>query len=147
MAASANLCSAAIGTETDGSIVCPSNANGIVGIKPTVGLVSRTGIIPISHNQDTSGPMARTVADAVAVLGALTGVDPDDPHTAASKGRSHTDYSRFLDPSGLRGARIGLVRRLLGFHPAVDRIVEGGGRGHAEPWSGDRRSGGHPDLG
>ena len=124
VAASANLCSAAIGTETDGSIVCPSTANGIVGIKPTVGLVSRTGIVPISHSQDTAGPMARTVADAVAVLGALTGVDPDDPHTAASKGRSHTDYSRFLDPSGLRGARIGLVRRLLGFHPAVDRIVE-----------------------
>ena len=124
VAASANLCSAAIGTETDGSIVCPSTANGIVGIKPTVGLVSRTGIIPISHSQDTAGPMARTVADAVAVLGALTGVDPDDPHTAASQGRSHADYSRFLDPSGLRGARIGLVRRLLGFHPDVDRIVE-----------------------
>ena len=124
VAASANLCSAAIGTETDGSIVCPSNANGIVGIKPTVGMVSRTGIIPISHNQDTAGPMARTVADAAAVLGALTGVDPDDPHTAASQGRSHADYSRFLDLSGLRGARIGLIRRLLGFHPAVDRIVE-----------------------
>ena len=124
VAASANLCSAAIGTETDGSIVCPSNANGIVGIKPTVGLVSRTGIIPISRSQDTAGPMARTVADAVAVLGALTGVDPDDPHTGASQGRSHADYSRFLDPSGLRGARIGLVRRLLGFHPDVDRIVE-----------------------
>ena len=124
VAASANFCSAAIGTETDGSIVCPSNANGIVGIKPTVGLVSRTGIIPISHSQDTPGPMARTVADAVAVLGALTGVDPADPHTAASQGRSHPGYSRFLDPSGLRGARIGLVRRLLGFHPDVDRIVE-----------------------
>lgn len=124
VAVSANLCSAAIGTETDGSIVCPSNANGIVGIKPTVGLVSRTGIIPISHSQDTAGPMARTVADAVAVLGALTGVDPDDPHTEAGQGRSHTDYSRFLDPSGLRGARIGLVRRLLGFHPAVDGIVD-----------------------
>ena len=122
--ASANLGSAAIGTETDGSIVCPSTANGIVGIKPTVGLVSRTGIIPISYSQDTAGPMARTVADAVAVLGALTGVDPDDSRTAASQGRSHTDYSRFLDRSGLRGARIGLVRRLLGFHPAVDGIVE-----------------------
>ncbi|MCY3777285.1 MAG: amidase, partial [Candidatus Aminicenantes bacterium] len=124
VAVSANLCSAAIGTETDGSIVCPSTANGIVGIKPTVGLVSRTGVIPISHSQDTAGPMARTVADAVAVLGALTGVDPADPHTAASQGRSHADYSRFLDPSGLRGARVGLVRRLLGFHPDVDRIVE-----------------------
>ncbi|MDE2927206.1 MAG: amidase [Acidobacteriota bacterium] len=124
VAASANLCSAAIGTETDGSIVCPSTANGIVGIKPTVGLVSRTGIIPISQSQDTAGPMARTVADAVAVLGALTGVDPADPHTPASQGRSHADYSRFLDPSGLRGARVGLVRRLLGFHPDVDRIVE-----------------------
>ncbi len=124
VAVSANLCSAAIGTETDGSIVCPSNANGIVGIKPTVGLVSRTGIIPISHSQDTAGPMARTVADAVAVLGALTGGDPDDSGTAASQGRSHTDYSPFLEPSGLHGARIGLVRRLLGFHPDVDRIVE-----------------------
>ena len=124
VAVSANLCSTAIGTETDGSIVSPSNANGIVGIKPTVGLVSRTGIIPVSRSQDTAGPMARTVADAAAVLGALTGVDPGDPHTAASQGRSYTDYSRFLDPSGLRGARIGLVRRLLGFHPDVDRIVE-----------------------
>ena len=124
VAVSANLCSAAIGTETDGSIVCPSTANGIVGIKPTVGLVSRTGIIPISHSQDTAGPMARTVADAAAVLGALTGADPDDPYTQAGQGRSHTDYSRFLDPSGLRGARIGLVRRLLKFHPAVDSIVE-----------------------
>ena len=124
VAVSANLCSAAIGTETDGSIVCPATANGIVGIKPTVGLVSRTGIIPISHSQDTAGPMARTVADAVAVLGALTGVDGADPHTAASQGRSHAGYSRFLDPSGFRGARIGLVRRLLGFHPDVDRIME-----------------------
>ena len=122
-ATSANLCAAAIGTETDGSVLCPSTANGIVGIKPTVGLVSRVGIIPIAHSQDTAGPMARTVADAAAILGALTGIDPHDSHTLASQGRSQTDYSRFLDASGLQGARIGLARQYLGFHPAVDRIV------------------------
>src|SRR5579875_1483446 len=97
VAVSANLCLAALGTETDGSIVCPSSANGIVGIKPTVGLVSRRGIIPISHNQDTAGPMARTVADAAALLGALTGVDPQDPATLASRSKSFTDYTKFLD--------------------------------------------------
>ena len=85
-----------IGTETDGSIVCPSSANGLVGIKPTVGLVSRAGIIPISHSQDTAGPMCRTVRDAAILLGALTGVDPDDPATAASAGKSQTDYTQFL---------------------------------------------------
>src|SRR5579884_2312022 len=95
VAVSANLCAAAVGTETDGSIVCPSNANGIVGIKPTVGLVSRFGIIPISHNQDTAGPMARTVADAAVLLGALTGVDPQDPATLASRSKSFTDYTKF----------------------------------------------------
>ena len=123
-AVSANLCALAIGTETDGSIVCPANANGVAGIKPTVGLVSRAGIIPISHTQDTAGPMARTLADAAALLGALTGVDPNDPATAASSGKSHSDYTRFLDRNGLRGARLGVVRKAFGFDPAVDRIME-----------------------
>ena len=101
VAVSANLCAVAVGTETDGSIVCPSNANGIVGIKPTVGLVSRAGIIPISHTQDTAGPMARTVADAAALLTALAGVDPRDEATAAAQGRL-TDYTRALDPTASR---------------------------------------------
>lgn len=120
----ANLCAAAIGTETNGSIVCPSSANGIVGIKPTVGLVSRAGIIPISHTQDTAGPMARTVADAATLLGALVGVDERDPATAASAGRFHTDYTRFLDANGLRGTRIGVLRQAFGFHRDVDTILE-----------------------
>lgn len=125
IAASANLCVAAIGTETDGSIVCPSTANGLVGIKPTVGLTSRAGVIPISHNQDTIGPMARTVADAAAVLGAMTGVDPDDPMTAASAGKSYTDYTQFLNPNGLQGARIGVARKgVSGYSPETDAIFE-----------------------
>src|SRR5438874_1173695 len=95
--ASANLTAVAIGTETDGSIVCPSSTCGIVGLKPTVGLVSRAGIIPISHSQDTSGPMCRTVTDAAILLGVLTGVDPRDPATQASQGKSLTDYTTFLD--------------------------------------------------
>src|SRR4029079_19740693 len=111
---SANLAAMAIGTETDGSIVSPSSANGLVGIKPTVGLVSRSGIIPISHSQDTAGPMARTVTDAAILLGALTGVDPRDPITEESVGKSHRDYSKFLDPNGLRGARIGVARKFFG---------------------------------
>ena len=118
------MCAAAIGTETDGSIVCPSNANGIVGIKPTVGLVSRAGIIPVSHSQDTAGPMARCVADAAAVLGTLTGVDPRDPATQGSQGNSHNDYTQFLDPHGLKGARLGVARSLFGFSPDVDQIME-----------------------
>ncbi len=97
-AVSANLCAAAIGTETDGSIVCPSSSNGIAGIKPTVGLVSRSGIIPISHSQDGAGPMCRTVRDAAILLGALTGLDPDDPATAPSQGKSLTDYAQFCQP-------------------------------------------------
>jgi amidase len=123
-AAAANLCSAAIGTETDGSIVCPSSANGLVGIKPTVGLVSRAGIIPISHSQDTAGPMARTVADAAALLGALTGADPDDAATAGSASHVETDYTKFLDPKGLAGTRIGVVRKLFGFNDAVDALMD-----------------------
>jgi len=111
-AVSANLCAIAIGTETDGSIVCPANANGVVGIKPTVGLVSRGGIVPISHTQDTAGPMARTLADAAALLGALTGVDANDSATAASSGKAHSDYTRFLDANGLRGARLAWCAKL-----------------------------------
>ena len=124
VAVSASMAAAAIGTETDGSIVCPSHACGIVGIKPTVGLVSRTGIIPISHTQDTAGPMARTVADAALLLGALTGVDRADPRTAASAGHAHESYLPFLDPGGLRGARIGVAREYAGYHDGVDRVFE-----------------------
>src|SRR6266478_599905 len=123
-ATSANFCAAAIGTETDGSIVCPSSTNGLAGIKPTVGLVSRGGIIPISHSQDGAGPMCRTVRDAAILLGALTGVDPDDPATADSAGKSQTDYTRFLDPNGLKGARIGVGRKYFGFMDAVDKVME-----------------------
>ncbi len=122
-AVAANLCVAAVGTETDGSIVCPSSANSVVGIKPTLGLVSRSGIIPIAHSQDTAGPMARTVADAAAVLGALTGIDERDPATNGSRGKGHTDYSQFLDPYGLRGARIGVARKFFGFNENVDRLL------------------------
>jgi amidase len=124
VAVAANLCSVAIGTETDGSIICPSHTNGIVGIKPTLGLVSRTGIIPISHSQDTAGPMARTVADAAILLGALTGVDPDDAATEASRNRALSDYTPYLDPDGLRGARIGIARNFFGFDPRVDAVME-----------------------
>ncbi|PYQ12832.1 MAG: amidase [Acidobacteria bacterium] len=123
VAVSANLCALAIGTETDGSIVCPSSINGIVGMKPTVGLVSRAGIIPIAHSQDTAGPMARTVRDAAILLGAIAGADPRDPATAEA-GRAATDYTRLLDPDGLRGARIGVVRKSFGFHADVDRVME-----------------------
>jgi amidase len=123
-ATAANLCAASIGTETDGSIVCPSSANGLVGIKPTIGLVSRAGIIPISHSQDTAGPMTRTVADAAAVLSAITGIDPRDAATNASAGRIETDYTRFLDPDGLKGARLGIVRKTFGFNPYVDKLIE-----------------------
>ena len=121
---SANLASVAIGTETDGSIVCPSNANGIVGLKPTVGLVSRSGIIPISHTQDTAGPMTRTVTDAALVLGALAGTDDKDVATAASEGHLENDYTRFLDPRGLQGARIGIVRKAFGIQSKLDAVIE-----------------------
>lgn len=123
-ATSANLGAASIGTETDGSIVCPSNANGLVGLKPTVGLVSRSGIVPVAHSQDTAGPMTRTIEDAAILLSALTGVDSRDPSTSASEGRREDDYTRFLDPSGLSGKRLGVARQLFGFHPAVDRLME-----------------------
>jgi amidase len=122
---SANYCAGAVGTETNGSIVCPSSANSVVGIKPTVGLVSRSGIIPIAHSQDTAGPMARTVADAAALLGAMTGIDEHDPATRESRGHVQADYTRFLDPNGLRGARIGLPREhYFGFSDEADRIIE-----------------------
>jgi len=123
-AVAANLAPLTIGTETDGSIVCPSSACGIVGFKPTVGLWSRSVIIPISHTQDTAGPMTRTVRDAAILLGAATGVDETDPATAASAGRSHTDYTTFLDPAGLTGARIGIVRARFGFDDRVDRVLD-----------------------
>jgi amidase len=123
-ATAANLCAISIGTETDGSITAPSSHCGLVGIKPTVGLVSRAGVIPISHSQDTAGPMCRSVADAAVLLGAVTGVDPRDSATAASNGHSFNDYSQFLDPNGLTGARIGVARKFFGFHPVVDRLMD-----------------------
>ena len=123
VAVSANLCVLAIGTETNGSVVCPSTANGIVGIKPTVGLASRSGIIPISFTQDTPGPMARTVTDAAICLGALTGVDSSDSKTLASKGKVFDDYTRFLKKDGLKGKRIGLYMAPLGDHYKVDKLM------------------------
>jgi amidase len=120
---SANFAAAGIGTETDGSIVCPSSSNGLAGIKPTVGLVSRGGIIPISHSQDGAGPMCRTVRDAAILLGALTGVDPDDSATAASAGKSEPDYAQYCDPNGLKGARIGVARKYFGFSDTVDALM------------------------
>jgi amidase len=121
VAAAANLCAAAIGTETDGSVVCPSSANSLVGIKPTVGLVSRSGIIPIAHSQDTAGPMARTVKDAAILLGALTGIDASDVATKAQK--SFTDYTGFLDKDGLKGVRLGVARKSFGFNDGVDKLM------------------------
>lgn len=122
-AIAANLAAAAIGTETDGSIVCPSSANSLVGIKPTVGLISRAGIIPIAHSQDTAGPMARSVTDAVLILGALTGQDPRDPMANESRRNSATDYTRFLDKDGLKGVRLGIARKHFGFSERVDKLM------------------------
>ena len=121
---SANLAAVGIGTETDGSIVCPSSANGLVGIKPTLGLVSRSGIIPISHSQDTAGPMARTVADAAELLAVLSGPDPRDPATAQSRGKAAASYASVLNPAALKGVRIGVARSFFGFNGAVDRIMD-----------------------
>jgi amidase len=124
VAVAANLAAAAVGTETDGSIVSPAHANAVVGIKPTVGLVSRSGIIPISASQDTPGPIARTVADAAALLGAMAGTDPGDDATKAGAARGLRDYSAFLDLRGLEGARIGVVRnQLFGYSSAADRLA------------------------
>ncbi|MFW5658155.1 MAG: amidase [Bacteroidota bacterium] len=123
-AISANFCTIAIGTETNGSIVCPSSANGIVGIKPTVGLWSRSGIIPVSHTQDTAGPMARTVKDAAILLGALAGRDPEDLSTLSAPDENNLEYTRFLNRDGLRNARIGVAREFFGFHEKVDALIE-----------------------
>jgi amidase len=122
-AIAANLGAAAIGTETDGSIVCPSSANSLVGIKPTIGVVSRAGIIPIAHSQDTAGPMTRTVRDAAIILGAIAGVDPRDNSTNASRGRLIADYTQFLDKDGLRGMRLGVSRKHFGFSERVDKLM------------------------
>ena len=123
VAVAASLCAAAIGTETDGSVVCPSSANSLVGIKPTVGLVSRAGIIPIAHSQDTAGPMARTVRDAVILLSALTGIDVRDEATKTSQGKFVADYTQFLDKDGLRGMRLGVARKHFGFNEQVDKLM------------------------
>lgn len=123
-AVAANLCVAAIGTETDGSIISPAQTNGIVGIKPTLGLASRSGIIPIAHSQDTPGPMARTVADAAILLGALTGVDANDSATRLSKKRALSNYAKYLDLDGLQGARIGVARNMAGANPRILKIFE-----------------------
>ncbi len=123
-ATAASFCAAAIGTETDGSIVSPSSHSSLVGIKPTLGLVSRAGIIPIAHSQDTAGPMARSVADAAALLTAIVGVDPNDRASARAAGRTGIDYTTSLDPGGLKGARIGVVRdKLFGYSPGADALV------------------------
>jgi amidase len=123
-AVAANLCSAAIGTETDGSVVSPASVNGIVGIKPTVGLISRTGIIPISHTQDTAGPMARTVRDAAILLGVMATTDPEDAATASTDRKAEKNYTTFLNRDGLQGARIGVARNYFGFHDAVDAVMQ-----------------------
>jgi len=125
VAVSANLCMIAIGTETNGSIVCPSNNNGIVGIKPTVGLLSRSGIIPISFTQDTPGPMGRSVQDVATALGVMTGIDSTDSKTLASSGRFPTDggYTQYLNPDGVKGKRIGLLKETMGFSDNVDSLT------------------------
>ena len=124
VAVAAGLAVVAVGTETDGSVVCPSSLNGIVGIKPTVGLVSRSGIIPISVSQDTAGPMARTVSDAAVLLSVMAGIDVNDQATAQLKGRPVTDFTAALQPDALRGARIGVARNLAGFHEGVDAVFD-----------------------
>ena len=123
-AVAASLCAVAVGTETDGSVVSPANANGLVGLKPTVGLVSRSGIIPISHTQDTAGPMARTVRDAAILLGVLAGTDPRDPATREADAKREPDYTRFLAEDGLKGARLGVVKNLLSVHAQVDAAIQ-----------------------
>ncbi len=123
IAVAANLAAASLGSETDGSILCPAATNGIVGIKPTVGLTSRAGVIPIAHSQDTIGPFGRTVADAALLLGAIVGIDERDPITQNSAGRFFTDYTQFLDRDGFKGARIGIARQVYtGYSPKVDTV-------------------------
>jgi amidase len=124
VAVAANLCAAAVGTETDGSIICPSQTNSIVGFKPTLGLWSRSGIIPIAHSQDTAGPMARTVADAAILLGALAGADERDAATRSCEKRGLKDYTQFLDENGLNGARIGVPRKMIGTDKRIIKIYE-----------------------
>src|ERR1043165_959064 len=123
-AVAANLGAARVGRETDGSIICPSQTNGIVGIKPTLGLLSRSGIIPIAHSQDTPGPMARTVTDAAILLAAMTGTDSQDPATKGSRKRGASNYTKFLDRDGLKGARIGVARNMAGTNPRILKIFE-----------------------
>ena len=123
-AIAAEFAAVGIGTETDGSIICPSGINGLVGVKPTVGLWSRAGIIPISASQDTAGPMGRSVMDVAILLGALTGNDPRDAATAASVGKTSTDYTKGLSPDGVRGVRIGVARNLAGFNADVDALLD-----------------------
>jgi amidase len=124
-AIAANLATVAIGTETDGSIVCPSGANGIVGIKPTLGLVSRSGVVPISAQQDTAGPMTRNVTDAAVVLSVIAGIDPNDPATGESAGHRAPDYTVFLDEDALDGKRIGVWSEVTGdTSPDVDAVFE-----------------------
>jgi len=124
-AIAANLAAVAVGTETDGSIVSPANSNGLVGFKPTLGLVSRSGIVPIAHSQDTAGPMTRTVADAATLLGAMAGADAEDPATKDAGHKGRRDYTASLDPNGLKGARIGVVRnKYFGYSPATDRLAD-----------------------
>jgi amidase len=124
VAVAANFCSAAVGTETDGSVICPAQTNGIVGMKPTLGLISRSGIIPIAHSQDTAGPMARTVADVAAILTAMSGPDEQDVATPGIAGYAEKDYTSFLKKDGLRGARIGVSRNYWGFDTRVDEIMD-----------------------
>ncbi len=123
-AISASLATVGVGTETDGSIICPSSANGLVGIKPTLGLVSRSGIIPIAESQDTAGPMARSVSDAAVLLGVLSGVDANDPMTVASAPFADTDFRQALNVNALNGKRIGVLRQFFGFDAEVDAIME-----------------------
>jgi amidase len=125
VAVAANLCVVSIGTETDGSIVCPASMNCIVGLKPTLGLVSRAGIVPIAHSQDTAGPMGRTVRDVAILLNVLTGSDPHDPATKLAEGKVESDYTKFLDANALDGARIGVARKFFGSNAATDRVING----------------------
>ncbi|MEI9912845.1 MAG: amidase [Bacteroidota bacterium] len=124
VAVAANLCAVAVGTETDGSVTCPASVNGIVGLKPTVGLVSRSGIIPISATQDTAGPMGRTVKDVAILLGAITGADTADAITKESEGKSLTDYTKFLDANGLKGKRIGIDKKPQGDNQYMHALIK-----------------------
>ena len=145
-AVSANLAAATLGTETDGSIVCPSATNGVVGIEPTLGLTSRSGVIPIAHSQDVTGPICRTVADAAAVLGAMTGVDPRDPATADSQGHFFKDYRQFLDPTACEGAVSGYGE--MACSASHRRVTPSRGRDRPAqpPWRHRRRPGRHPQC-